>query len=132
MALTIPIIFGILEIMLYSNSSWVVLYFSAWPLLILIILIFRSIIKKYWWIFIIITSLWGFCFGTLDSLLNLLLFGKASFYVYWIAGLPFDAVHGVANFMFSVFYTNQLWKYELVIYNTTLLLTIKLSWNQNQ
>lgn len=103
MALSIPIIFGLLEIMLYSNSSWVVLYFSAWPLLILIIWIFLNIIKKYWWIFIIITSLWGFCFGTLDSLLHLLLFGKASFYVYWIAGLPFDAVHGIANFMFSVF-----------------------------
>ncbi|WP_342276997.1 hypothetical protein [Spiroplasma endosymbiont of Nebria brevicollis] len=92
--MSIPLIFGLLEVMLY---------FSAWPILVLIICMFRGIIKKYWWTFIIITSLWGFCFGTLDSFLHLLMFGKASFYFYWIAGLPFDAVHGVGNFMFSVF-----------------------------
>ncbi|WP_308149698.1 hypothetical protein [Spiroplasma sp. AdecLV25b] len=103
MAMSIPIIFGLLEVILYGGSSWVILYFSAWPILVLIVWMFRGIIKKYWWIFITITSLWGFCFGTLDSFLHLLMFGKASFYFYWIAGLPFDAVHGVGNFMFSVF-----------------------------
>lgn len=103
MSLSIPIIFGLLEIMLYGGNTWVILYFSTWPILVLIIWMFRGVIKKYWLTFIIITSLWGFSFGTLDSFLHLLMFGKTSFYVYWIAGLPFDAVHGVANFIFSIF-----------------------------
>ncbi|WP_425381549.1 hypothetical protein [Spiroplasma endosymbiont of Polydrusus pterygomalis] len=103
MSLTIPLIFASLEILLYGANTWIFLYFSAWPILVIIIWIFRHLIKKYWWIFIIITSLWGFAFGTFDSLIHLILFGKSSFYLYWLSGLNFDAIHGIVNFMFSSF-----------------------------
>lgn len=103
MSITIPLIFASLEILLYGANSWIILYFSAWPILVIIIYMFRHLIKKYWWTFIIITSLWGFTFGTFDAFIHLILFGKASFYLYWWSGLTFDAIHGIGNFMFSAF-----------------------------
>ncbi|WDA54181.1 MAG: hypothetical protein PPFGHCPK_00611 [Spiroplasma endosymbiont of Drosophila atripex] len=103
MSITIPLIFASLEILLYGGNSWIFLYFSIWPILVIIIWIFRHLIKKHWWIFVIITSLWGFTFGTFDALIHLILFGKSSFYLYWLSGLSFDAIHGIGNFMFSSF-----------------------------
>lgn len=113
MSFTIPLIFASLETLLYGANTWIILYFSAWPILVIIIWIFHRLIKKYWWIFIIITSLWGFTFGTFDSLIHLILFGKSSFYLYWLSGLSFDAIHGIANFMFSSF----LYKPIITIWN---------------
>ena len=101
MSLTIPLVFVCLEILLYGGNSWIFLYFTAWPILVLIIASFHRLIKKYWWTFVVITSLWGFSFGTFDALIHLILFGKATFYLYWLSGLSFDAIHGIGNFMFS-------------------------------
>ena len=103
MSITIPLLFALLEILIYFGNSWIFLYFSAWPILVIIIWIFRRLIKDYWWIFVIITSLWGFTFGTFDAIIHLILFGQSSFYFYWLSGLSFDAIHGIANFMFSSF-----------------------------
>lgn len=97
MSISIPLIFNLCEIFLRGTATWVILYFIAWPLLVIIIWTFKKIIKKYWWIFIIINSLWGFCFGTLDAFIHLLLYGKSAFYLYWLNGLIFDAIHGVSN-----------------------------------
>lgn len=113
MAITIPLIFALLEIMLYGANSWIFLYFSAWPILVITICIFHHLIKKYWWTFVIITSLWGFLFGTFNALLHLILFGKSTFYFYWSSGLSFDAIHGISNFMFSSF----LYKPMIIIYH---------------
>lgn len=116
MGLSISFLFGSLEIMLYSSGTWVLLYFTAWPLLVIIIWTLQKIIKKYWWIFVVITSLWGFMFGTFDALLHLIMFGKNTFYVYWIAGIVFDGVHGVSNFMFSAL----LYKPIMLLWNQQL------------
>jgi len=116
MAFSIPLVFSALELLIYSINTWVILYLIVWPLLVIIIWVCRYFIKKYWWIFIIITGIWGFTFGTLDAFINLLIFGQAKFYSYWIAGLPFDAVHGIGNIMFSSF----LYKPIMNIWNSHL------------
>lgn len=119
MSITIPFIFNLCEILLRGIATWVILYLIAWPLLVLIIWAFKKVIKKHWWIFIIINSLWGFSFGTLDALINLFLYGKSAFYLYWINGLIFDAVHGVSNtIVASILYkpVMYLWETRLKYY----------------
>lgn len=126
MSISIPLIFNLCEILLRGFATWVILYTIAWPLLVLIIWTFKKLIKRYWWIFIILNSLWGFSFGTLDSLINLVLYGKSAFYAYWINGLAFDAIHGVANIIIAgVLYQPimHLWnvrlKYYIVSFDAT-------------
>lgn len=119
MAISIPLIFNLCEILLRGIATWVILYMVAWPLLVTIIWLFRKVIKKCWWLFIIINSLWGFSFGTLDAFLHLLLYGKADFYLYWLNSLPFDAIHGVSNAVVaSILYkpTLYLWNLRLKYY----------------
>lgn len=124
MAITIPLIFNLCEILLRGIATWVILYMIAWPLLVIIIWSLRKVIRKYWWLFIIINSLWGFSFGTLDSFIWLLLYGKSGFYLHWLNGLIFDAIHGVGNTVVaSVLYkpTLYLWdsrlKYYIINFN---------------
>ncbi len=49
-------------------------------------------------------SLWalimGFVYGLIVSYLSFHLYGMSNFLVYYINGLPFDALHGVGNFGF--------------------------------
>lgn len=119
MSLTISLTFNLCEILLRGLSSWAILYFVAWPLLVIIIWMLKKIIKKQWWIFIILNSLWGFSFGTLDSLIHLLMYGKADFYMYWINGLPFDAIHGIGNFMIATLLykpISKIWDSRLKYY----------------
>lgn len=119
MAIAIPLIFNLCEILLRGIATWVILYCIAWPLLVTIIWLFRTIIKKHWWLFIIINNLWGFSFGTLDAFIHLFLYGKASFYLYWLNSLPFDAIHGVSNAVVaSILYqpTLYLWNLRLKYY----------------
>lgn len=97
MSITIPFIFNLCEILLRGIATWVILYLIAWPILVLIIWSFKKIIKKYWWIFILINSLWGFSFGTLSTFIHLLMYGKSAALAYWINGLIFDAIHGISN-----------------------------------
>ncbi|MBE4704402.1 hypothetical protein [Spiroplasma platyhelix] len=96
-SISIPLIFNLCEILLRGVATWVILYFIAWPLLVLLIWSFKKVIKKHWWLFIVLNSLWGFTFGTLDAFLHLLMYGKSAFFAYWLNGLLFDAVHGVSN-----------------------------------
>ena len=122
MSISIPLIFNLCEILLRGFATWVILYFIAWPLLVLIIWGFKKIIKNNWWIFIIINSVWGFCFGTLDAFIHLLLYGKSAFYLYWVNGLIFDAIHGVSNaIVASVLFQPMMhvWNKKLKYYIST-------------
>ncbi|MGL5268258.1 MAG: hypothetical protein ACRC8P_00590 [Spiroplasma sp.] len=119
MSISIPFIFNLCEILLRGIATWVILYLIVWPLLVLIIWAFKKLIKKYWWLFIIINSLWGFSFGTLDAFINLFLYGKSAFFLYWINGLAFDAVHGVSNIIVATILYKpvlHLWELRLKYY----------------
>lgn len=119
MSISIPLVFNLCEILLRGIATWVILYFIAWPLLVLLIWAFKRIIKKHWWIFIVLNSLWGFTFGTLDAFIHLFLYGKSAFFLYWLNGLTFDAVHGVSNTIVAgVLYqpVMHLWNLRLKYY----------------
>ena len=55
-----------------------------------------------WWI----NYLYGFCFGALCSLPYFVIGGPIMAFNYWIAGIPFDILHGIGN----IAVTALLWK----------------------
>lgn len=97
------VVFTILEGLLYGFGPWWIMYLYAWPLLAFITIKFKERDSIYEWI--IISGVFGFLFGFLcsfpyffiglteGSLMN----GLQTAFAWWVAGIPFDIIHGLSN-----------------------------------
>ncbi|MCQ2547711.1 MAG: hypothetical protein MJ145_01745 [Clostridia bacterium] len=93
-----PVIgFVILQIALYGFGIWTIMYFYVWPILVAVTMPFRHSNNR--WVFAIIASLHGFTFGAFCSIPYIFTSGWTAAVAYWVAGLSFDAIHGVSNFI---------------------------------
>ncbi|WP_338972492.1 cob(I)yrinic acid a,c-diamide adenosyltransferase [Spiroplasma endosymbiont of Panorpa germanica] len=100
-------VFTFIEVFIYSYgvAQWMLLYLVAWPILVLITVLFRPLIKRHWWIFVIINGLFGLSFGLIDATLNYFVWFNFDFPVtiaYYLRGVTFDVIHGVGNFMIAI------------------------------
>jgi energy-coupling factor transport system substrate-specific component len=102
-SLLIGVCFTSLEIITYGVGDWAILYLVGWSLLIGLAMIFKKVILKWWWVAVILGSLFGFLFGSLDALIKGMLYGVSGLLAYWIQGLIFDLIHGVGNFLVILF-----------------------------
>lgn len=96
--------FVLIEGMLYGIHFWWVAYLYVWPLLALIVWMFRKQQSILFWS--ILSALFGLFFGALcaipyfvtglfsGGLYNGLLAG----FSWWVAGIPFDILHCIGNF----------------------------------
>ncbi len=97
-------VFILMEGMIYGFGLWWVMYLYAWPLLVFIVWMFRK--KDNALIFSVISGAFGLCFGLLCSIpyffigcVNGGIFnGLIMAFQWWIAGIPFDIIHCIANF----------------------------------
>ena len=95
MIFVVPV-FTIIEGCIYGFGIWWVMYLYAWPLLAGIAWIIRK--KDSVLLYSIVSSLFGFGFGALCSIPYFFIGGFAMMFNWWIAGIPFDLIHGVSNF----------------------------------
>jgi len=93
-------VFVILEGLLYGFGLWWFNYLYVWTVLFLIVRLLRSIRSPYLWA--IVSGLYGLSFGALCSIPYFILSGIPSGFAYWIAGIPFDITHGIANFSITL------------------------------
>ncbi|MBQ5326918.1 MAG: hypothetical protein J6K80_06920 [Oscillospiraceae bacterium] len=73
------------------------MYIYAWSLLAFITWLIRrqdSVI-----LYSIVSGIFGLCFGALCSIPYFFIGGFAMMFNWWIAGIPFDLIHGGANFV---------------------------------
>lgn len=104
MFLVIPA-FVLIEGIIYGFGSWWIMYLYTWPLLAFITWIFRKNNSGFFWA--VISGLFGLLFGSLCSIPYFVLGaidggfmgGVSSAIAWWIPGIPFDLIHGVANFL---------------------------------
>ncbi|MBE5798635.1 MAG: hypothetical protein E7321_01615 [Clostridiales bacterium] len=96
-------VFILIEGMLYGFGLWWVMYLYAWPLLALITRAFSRSDSAFFWAFV--SGVFGLLFGLLCSLpyffIGLpggLASGLRQMLAWWIAGIPYDLIHGVSNF----------------------------------
>lgn len=105
------VVFILIEISIYGVHIWVIMYFYIWPLLAIIVYLCRK--QNSMWFYSILSGLFGVLFGAFCSVPYIVIgavdggirSGLLMAFNWWVAGIPFDIVHGVANFaIMSVLY----------------------------
>lgn len=105
--------FILIEVMIFGfNPLWVIAYCYVWPLLCLVTLLFKNRPKSAF-APALLSGFFGLFFGFLCSFPYLFITtgtnpdaSLASAIAWWIAGIPFDIIHGTSNFIIMlVLYT---------------------------
>ena len=103
-AMSAVVLFIGLEFCLWGVGPWSLCYLYAWPLLALITYFFRKTDSAFFWA--IVSGAFGLLFGLLCSFPYFFI-GAASggmsgglraMFAWWIAGIPYDLLHGAGNF----------------------------------
>lgn len=97
--------FILIEGAMYGFGPWWLMYLYSWPLLALITWLWRHTTSALSWS--ILSGIFGLCFGALCSIPYFIIgtigegikSGLATGFAWWVAGIPFDLIHGIANFV---------------------------------
>ncbi len=90
-------VFILIEGAIFGFGDWWVMYLYAWPLLVLVARIFRKSDEPLTWA--IISGIFGLSFGFLCAVTKIFFLGSVAAFGWWISGIPWDLVHGAANFI---------------------------------
>ncbi len=115
----VTLIFNTLELIQWGFGTWWISYMYVWPLLVLITLLLKKVIKEEFLIWAVVSGGFGLIFGALFSALYLFIDVKLA-WSYFIAGLPWDAWHAVSNFVIMLVAGKPIYK---------MLLKVNLIWN---
>lgn len=89
--------FILLEGTIYGFGLWWVMYLYTWPLLVFITWLFRRQESVLFWS--VLSGVFGLMFGALCSISYFIGGGVAAGVAWWIAGIPYDILHCIANFL---------------------------------
>ncbi|MBQ7954906.1 MAG: hypothetical protein IJ282_04095 [Lachnospiraceae bacterium] len=97
--------FVLIEGLVFGFHVWWIMYLYIWPALVVITLIFRKNESALFWA--IISGLFGFLFGAAGSIPYIFIGtmdgglgnGFYTAFSWWITGIPWDFIHGIANFV---------------------------------
>lgn len=90
-------VFILLEGAIFGFGDWWLMYLYAWPLLVLVTRLFKKSDSPLTWA--IVSGAFGLSFGLLCALSKALLMGPVAAFSWWIAGIPWDLIHGGASFL---------------------------------
>lgn len=99
------IAFTLIEISFFGVHTWVIMYFYIWPLLVVLTMLFRKKEEPLFWA--VLSGFYGLLFGAGCSLPYFFIgavdggvaAGLSMMFTWWIAGIPYDFIHGIANFV---------------------------------
>lgn len=100
--------FVLIEGMLYGFGTWWIMYLYVWPLLALITWLLRKYESP--WVYAVLSGVFGLLFGAVCSIPYLFIGGWKMAFSWWIAGIPYDMIHGVSNFIICLILFKPLWK----------------------
>lgn len=106
-AFVVPV-FILIEGCLYGFGSWWIMYLYTWPLLVLVTWIYRK--QESLWFWSVLSAVFGLLFGLFCSIPYYVLGaidgglrgGLYAGFSWWVAGIPWDLVHGISNFVLMV------------------------------
>ena len=90
-------VFILIEGAIYGIQIWWIMYLYAWPLLAILARIFRKMESALSWA--VFSGAFGLCFGALCAIPYIFLSGPHAAFGWWIAGIPWDIVHCIGNFV---------------------------------
>ena len=106
------IVFILIEISIHGIHTWIFMYMYVWPALALLVYLFRK--NDSIWFYSILSGFFGLFYGAFCSLPYIVIgtvdggiqSGLIMAFNWWVAGIPFDIIHGIANFVIMmVLYT---------------------------
>ena len=89
--------FVLVEGCMYGFGTWWFMYLYTWPLLAVFTRVFRK--QQSVWFWSIFSGIFGLFFGALCSLTYLVIGGPYMAFSWWVAGIPYDILHCVSNFV---------------------------------
>lgn len=101
-------VYILLEGLFYGFGLWWLCYWYVWPLLVAAALFFRKNGSAFLWA--VIAAMHGLLFGALSSIPYLFIAGRETAVSIWVAGIPFDLLHGVGNFILTLVLYKPLYK----------------------
>ena len=103
-------VFIALEGLVYGFGLWWFSYFYVWPILpAFVFLFFKARTPKPFGI-AILSGIFGMLFGFFCSLSYLITAGPEAAFIWWTAGIPFDLVHGIGNFVLALILFQPLYR----------------------
>jgi energy-coupling factor transport system substrate-specific component len=99
-ALYIIYVFVVVEGIIYGIGLWWINYLYIWTILFVIATLLRKQHSPVIWA--IVSGFYGLAFGALCAIPNLFISGVGSAVSYWLAGIPYDILHGVGNFVVAL------------------------------
>ncbi len=89
--------FVLIEGCIYGFGLWWIMYLYTWPLLAVFTMLFKK--QDSVWFWSILSGVFGLFYGALSAIPYLFLGGFQTAFSWWIAGIPFDIIHCVSNFV---------------------------------
>ncbi len=90
-------VFILIEGLIFGFGLWWLQYLFAWPVLAFVASKLYTMDSACGWA--IVSGIFGLIFGALCSIPYFFMGGPATAFAWWVAGIPWDLVHGVANFI---------------------------------
>ena len=90
-------VFALLQGLFYGFGIWWIMYLYVWTILYFVVSIFKRQDEVLVWS--LIGGFFGLLFGTFCSLPYFFIGGIGAGVAWWVAGLPYDILHGVGNFV---------------------------------
>lgn len=91
------LLFVLIEGVLYGFGLWWFAYLYIWPMIAFVSYHFQKMESPVGWA--VLSGTAGLVFGFLCTLPIMLFSGVQAGMAYWIAGIPWDLVHGISNFI---------------------------------
>lgn len=95
---TLGIVAGyiILETLVWGFNLWVFMYMYIWPFLVFLVMKLKKWDSRM--TFTILAAFFGLFFGAMCALVYYPIGGLNMMVTWWIAGIPYDILHGIGNF----------------------------------
>ena len=91
-------VYILLEGLFFGFNLWWFSYLYIWPLLVVLVMIFRRNRSPLLWA--VLAGVYGLLFGPLMYIGYFAIVGGWRGYIaMWIAGIPYDLIHAVSNFL---------------------------------
>jgi hypothetical protein len=97
-SLIVVFVFTLLEALVWGFGDWVLGYLWIWTVWIILVRLFKPILKDKTHYWALLGAFFGFAFGFLFAIQHAILYGFNMGVVYWIRGISFDIIHAFSNY----------------------------------
>ena len=117
------IIYVLLEFLIYGFGFWSIAYLYIWLILVIATIAIYKITNNSMntLLWASVCGMFGLIFGLLYTPLYMISGGFAFAITWWVSGIPYDAIHCVANFILCAILFKPITNILLKLYNTKLI-----------